>query len=77
MTPETEDLVLQKLTGIETRLGTLERRLFGDGQPGELERLRARVRKLEAWFWRCTGAAGVLALLHQYGENGLRILWGK
>lgn len=77
MTPEQFNSFSQRFGGIEARLDSLEHRLFGDGQPGEMARLRARVRKLEAWFWRSTGALGACALLYQYGESGLRILWGK
>jgi hypothetical protein len=53
----------ERLAVIEEVVLRLEERLLGNGQPGELEILKTRVSRLEAWFWRGAGAAGVLVTL--------------
>lgn len=53
----------ERLAVIEAVLLRLEERLFGNGQPGEIALLKARVTKLESWFWRAAGAGALLALL--------------
>ena len=41
----------------------LNRRLFGNGQPGELGSVKRRVADLEKWKWQVAGAAGALVVL--------------
>jgi len=48
-----------RLELIELVLNRMEQRLFGNGQPGELSTLKARVTKLESWLWRGLGAIGL------------------
>ncbi len=55
-----EKLVEERLAVIEAVVVRLEERLFGNGQPGEIASLKARIARLEAWFWRTAGAAGLL-----------------
>lgn len=55
-----DKLVEERLAVIEAVVIRLEERLFGNGQPGEIASLRLRVARLEAWFWRTAGAAGLL-----------------
>lgn len=52
----------QKLASIEALLESMDHRLFGNGQPGEIDRLHgkigkvdARVTKLENWRWWVVG----------------------
>ncbi len=51
--------IAERLAVIEEVVCRLEERLFGNGQPGELEQMRRRVRFLEQWFWRAAGAIGL------------------
>ena len=55
--------IQERLAVIEEIVIRLEERLFGNGQPGELERLQTRVRRLESWFWRAAGAVSLAVLL--------------
>ena len=58
-----EKSIQERLAVIEEIVLRLEERLFGNGQPGEMERLQSRVRRLESWFWRAAGAIGLAVLL--------------
>lgn len=53
----------QRQIHIETLVGNLYTRLYGNGQPGDIETMGARITKLESWFWRAVGAVGVLAFV--------------
>lgn len=55
----------ERLAVIEEVVLRLELRLFGNGHPGELEKLQMRVRRLESWFWRCAGAVSIAVFLLQ------------
>ena len=55
--------IQERLAVIEEIVVRLEERLFGNGQPGELERLQSRLRRLESWFWRAAGAVGLAVVL--------------
>lgn len=64
------DLVIeQRLAVIEAIVLRLEERLFGNGQPGEIAAIKGRLNKLESWFWRLAGAAGVLAALMEIFDH--------
>lgn len=58
-----EKSIQERLAVIEEVVLRLEERLFGNGQPGEIERLQGRVRRLESWLWRAAGAVGLAILL--------------
>ena len=58
-----EKSIQERLAVIEEIVLRLEERLFGNGQPGEMERLQSRVRRLESWFWRAAGAIGLAVVL--------------
>ncbi len=53
----------ERLAVIEEVVLRLEARLFGNGQPGEVALLKARVHRIEQWFWRISGAGAVLLAL--------------
>lgn len=53
----------ERLAVIEEVVLRLEERLFGDGQPGEIATLKARVHRIEQWFWRISGGGAVLLAL--------------
>lgn len=55
----------QRQVHIETLVGDLRQRLYGNGQPGDIETMEARITKLESWFWRAVGAGGVLLFILQ------------
>jgi hypothetical protein len=55
--------IQERLAVIEEIVVRLEERLFGNGQPGEMEHLQTRVRRLESWFWRAAGAVGLAIVL--------------
>ncbi len=56
----------ERLTEIETILGRMEQRLFGNGQPGELSGIKARVTELEKLRWQLIGGAAVVVALAEY-----------
>lgn len=53
----------ERLAVIQHFVGDMHQRLFGNGQPGEIQTLKERVESLEKWMWRVMGAAGALASL--------------
>ncbi len=57
--------IYERLAVIESVVLRLEARLFGNGQPGELQMLKDRVTRLEAWIWRAAGAICVAISLIQ------------
>lgn len=64
--------VVERLSAIEVTLGHMDRRLFGNGQPGELALLSARVAHLETQSWKVAGAMGLaLFLLNFLTGSGL------
>ena len=58
-----EKSIQERLAIIEEIVLRMEQRLFGNGQPGDLENLHSRVRRLESWFWRAAGAAALAVML--------------
>jgi len=42
----------ERLRAIEEILGRMEQRLFGNGQPGELSVIKARITSLEQYRWQ-------------------------
>ncbi len=65
-----------RLAVIEAVLLRLEAQLLGNGQPGEIEIIKRRVTRLEAWFWRATGAVALLLALAGLLERGFARLVG-
>ena len=55
----------ERVAVIEEVVLRMEERLFGNGQPGELEKIQGRVRRLEQWFWRAAGAISVVLALFE------------
>ncbi len=72
-----DESIQARLAVIEEVVLRLEQRLFGDGQPGEIALLKERLRRLETWFWRAAGAAGVLIGLLEVFDRTLALLAGK
>ena len=63
------------LIEIQTTVLDMKRRLFGDGQPGELSILRSRLRALEKRHWILYGAVGlVLVVVGVLGPDALTAL---
>jgi hypothetical protein len=66
-TPEKSDR--ERLAAIEAIVLRMEQRLLGNGQPGEIDKLKHRVTRLESWFWRAAGGVAlaifVLETLHR------------
>ena len=54
-----EQAVLERLAAIEVTLEHMDRRLFGNGQPGDLAQLAARVTAVEKHSWKIAGALGL------------------
>jgi len=66
-TPElSQSEIATRLGVIEAVLTQMNQRLFGNGQPGEISALKARVTRLESWFWRGAGGGGVIFGLAYY-----------
>jgi hypothetical protein len=53
----------ERIASIETLVGDMHTRLFGNGQPGELEGIKARLTRMESWFWRAIGGGAVILFL--------------
>jgi hypothetical protein len=53
----------ERIASVETILCDMHKRLFGNGQPGEIEEIKRRVADLEKWMWRCLGGGAVLVAL--------------
>jgi hypothetical protein len=53
----------ERLGTIEAIVSRMEQRLLGNGQPGEIDKLKQRVTRLESWFWRAAGAAALAILV--------------
>lgn len=65
------------LIEIQTTVRDMKRRLFGDGQPGELSNIRARLRSLEKRHWILYGAVAVmLVMVGVLGPDALTALLG-
>ena len=47
-----------RLIVVEEILGRIELRLFGNGQPGELNSIKKRLTDLEQFKWKFVGAMG-------------------
>lgn len=62
-------------------LDELKRRLFGNGQPGELSALKKRVTALEISYWKAVGTltciAAIVGFLTGGGTLTLHALLGK
>lgn len=41
----------------------LERRLYGNGQPGDIAEIKAKLDDLRAWYWKAIGGVAVIAVL--------------
>ena len=53
----------ERLATIEAIVSRMEQRLLGNGQPGEIDKLKQRVSRLESWFWRAAGCVTLAVLL--------------
>jgi hypothetical protein len=71
-----QDLVIADLSQLKLQM----RQLLGNGQPGRLHDLEARVARHEAFLQRATGlgwiVGPVLALLH-VGFDYVRLRWSR
>jgi len=47
----------ERLAVIEETVVDMKKRLFGNGQPGELSSVKSRLSKLENWRWWVMGIA--------------------
>jgi hypothetical protein len=63
--PDAEEIG-SRITALETRLGTLDRRLYGNGQPGDVAAIKEKLDNLLSWRWRTVGGLAVLAFLGPY-----------
>ncbi len=55
--------IQERLSVIEEIVVRMEQRLLGNGQPGEIDKLKHRVTRLESWFWRAAGAVALAILV--------------
>ncbi len=79
MTDERDFQQAQSIARIETLVGQMHDRLFGNGQPGALDKLDARLNKIEAIKAQSQGALYVLYALVTglAGWLGIHIHLGK
>ena len=55
----------ERLAVIETIVGRMEQRLFGNGQAGELSHIKGRITRLEQFKWKLLGACSLAVVLVQ------------
>lgn len=72
MATKDSSAIIERLASIEATLGSIEKRLFGNGQQGELAALSGRIEAVEKYKWKLVGAGclGVIVLNFLTG-NGL------
>lgn len=58
--PKPDSTDAERIASMETVLYDMHSRLFGNGQPGEIEKLKDRISSMERWMWRCVGGAAVV-----------------
>lgn len=62
--------VLERMAVIEYAVMELVHSLLGNGQPGELEKIKARLAFLERWlFWAMGAAAGIGFVAGLFGKK--------
>jgi hypothetical protein len=59
LTPEARMVVIEEI------VGDLKQRLYGNGQPGDIESMKARISKIEQWMWRAIGGGLVIAFVFE------------
>jgi hypothetical protein len=69
--------IATRLTAIETVLGRMEHRLFGNGQPGELSLIHSRLDEVEETHATAKGAFAVLSFLITLIGGGEILHWFK
>ena len=63
---------------IQATVLSMEKRLFGDGQRGEISAIKARLQALERHRWIFYGGtAVVLVLIGVYGADLLKLMTGE
>jgi hypothetical protein len=70
-------VVSERLAVIESMVHDIHGRLFGNGQPGELEKLKARVGVLERIGWMTAGACTTVGIIWAAVTQLAPLLAGK
>lgn len=55
--------IAERLSGVETVVRNLDRRLYGNGQPGDIADLKRKLDQLLSWYWKAIGALAVAGFL--------------
>jgi hypothetical protein len=55
-----ERTINEKLAVIEETLNRMDEQLFGNGQPGVIEKMSSRISRLEKAFWIAVGGGFVI-----------------
>ena len=58
-----QDEQTELLVRIDERTLSMSRRLFGNGQPGEIHSLHGRITSLERWRWYLLGGASAVGAI--------------
>ena len=66
---------VERLTRIEALMDTINKALFGNGQPGHIDKTDQRLSRLEKAMYMALGAYGLLEILHTL--RGFGLLGGK
>lgn len=55
--------IIERLARLESLLTSLSLRLYGNGQPGDIQQIQTKVDGLRAWRWKVAGGTAVLGVL--------------
>lgn len=67
----------RELSVVQTVLATLNKSLFGNGQPGIIERIENKVNRHDKWIYIATGAIVTMQFLSGSGLISLKGLLGR
>lgn len=69
---EKDDLLIR----ISTQVEEMHERLFGNGQPGELDKAKSRIYDLEEWKNKASGGLVIISILiGVLGVELVKLMW--
>lgn len=71
------ETMLVEVAVMKTVVNSLQKSLYGNGQPGELDRINKKIAYHDKWLYVATGAIIVMQFLSGSGLISLKSLFGK
>jgi hypothetical protein len=65
-------ILAERMRNFDETVNRFEKRLFGNGTPGELEKQNARITSLEKMVWLINGIGIILVILIEVGSKLLK-----